>query len=192
MKIYKYVEILEPDCYYGGPDEEILFYCTDKNKDVKIKKHLMSVIDKHRSQKYRQFLENKKYYNARIFYDFQKNILGLISDTNEYFILENALILNKPEYFLSSCSHGHHQFHLANKENEKRNIYLDLKVSKEKFYSYNLKECEYLINENYVTAKTPLNCKINFGNYDLFEKNYLKILNFSKYNSEIKKNPKRI
>ena len=38
MNVYKYVEILEPDSYYGGPDEEILFYCNYKNKDNKIKK----------------------------------------------------------------------------------------------------------------------------------------------------------
>ena len=45
MNIYKYVEILEPDPYYGGPDEEILFYCNDENKDNKIKNHLISVIN---------------------------------------------------------------------------------------------------------------------------------------------------
>ena len=38
MNVYKYVEILEPDSYYDGTDEEILFYCTDENKEKKLMK----------------------------------------------------------------------------------------------------------------------------------------------------------
>ena len=186
MKVYKYVQTLEPDFYYGGPDEEILFYCTDLNKKNKIKEYLISVIDKNRLQKSKEFFKNKKYYNARVFYDFNKNILGLISDTDEYFILENALKLNTPEYFFTSCYKGHHQFYICNVNNENY-TYTSLKLSKEEFYSYNLPECEYYQGERYICAKTPINSEIHYGNYDLFEKKYTNILTKKDYDVEIKK-----
>ena len=186
MNVYKYVEILEPDCYYGGPDEEILFYCNDKNKDNKIKNHLISVINKRRLWKSKEFFEHKSYYNARVFYDFEKNILGLISDKNEYFILENALKLNTPEYFFTSCHKGHHQFYICNVNNENY-THTSLKVSEEKFNSYNLPECEYFKGERYLEAKTPLNQMMHFANYNLFEKDILKTLTSSEYDLEIKK-----
>lgn len=192
MNIYKYVELLIPDSYYGGNDEEILFYCNDKNKDNKIRDYLVSVINEKRLLKSKEFFENKKIYNARVFYDLKKNILGLISDQNEYFILEDALRLNEPnfKYFFSNASHGHHQFHLAI-----RNIttvhyyytYENLKVSKEKFESYNLPECEYLKGERYFQAKTPLKDPIIFANYNLFEKDILKKLTSLEYDLEIEK-----
>ncbi len=186
MKIYKYVEILKPDCYYGGPDEEILFYCTNKNKDNKIKDYLISIINERRLRKSKEFFKHKSNYNARVFYDFKENALGLISDTNEYFILEKALKLNTPEYFFTSCHKGHHQFYICN-INNKNYTYTSLKVSEEKFNSYNLPECEYFKGERYLEAKTPLNQMMNFANYNLFEKDILKTLTSSEYNLEIKK-----
>jgi len=186
MKIYKYVEILEPDCYYDEPDEEILFYCNDKNKNNKIKDYLISVINEHRLWESKEFFEHKSNYNARIFYDFKKNILGLISDKNEYFILENALILNTPEHFFTSCHKGHHQFYICNKNNENY-IHTSLKVSVKKFYSYNLPECEYFRGERYLEAKTPLKQMMHFANYNLFEKDILKTLSSLEYDLEIKK-----
>ena len=192
MKVYKYVQTLEPDSYYGGPDEEILFYCTDLNKKNKIKEYLISVIDENRLQKSKEFFKNKKYYNARVFYDFNKNILGLISDINEYFIFEDALRLNSKnndfEYYFSGCVKGHHQFVVGckNVKTSDRKI-IDLKVSKEKFESYNLSECEYYQGERYICAKTPINSEIHYGNYDLFEKKYTNILTKKDYDVEIKK-----
>ena len=67
MKIYKYIKPLEPDPYYGGPDEEILFYCNDENKDNKIKEHLKTIIDKKRFCDYKHFIYKKKSYNVRVF-----------------------------------------------------------------------------------------------------------------------------
>ena len=186
MNIYKYVQTLEPDCYYGGPDEEILFYCNDKNKDNKIREYLISIINENRLWKSKEFFEHKTHYNARVFYDFEKNILGLISDTNEYFILTNALKLNTPEYFFTSCHKGHHQFYICN-INNKNYTYTSLKVSQEKFNSYNLSECEYFKGERYLEAKTPLSQGISFANYNLFEKDILKSLSPSEYDLEIEK-----
>ena len=192
MNIYKYVQTLEPDCYYGGPDEEILFYCNDKNKNNKIKEYLISVINERRLFESKEFFEHKKHYNVKVFYDFKKNVLGLISDLNEYFILEDALKLNEQntKYFLCNTSHAHHQLHLAIKNVTVYNhcySYKSLKVSKEKFESYNLLECEYFKGKRYLEAKTPLNDKISFANYDLFEKDILKSLSPLEYDLEIEK-----
>ena len=180
MKIYKYVKILEPDCYYGGPDEEILFYCNDKNKDNKIKNYLISSLNKKNLNNIKLFNKNKSYQHCKIFTNETLDIIV-------YFYKNKYTLFDKNKYILSNFYYVNDCFGYigelcitdANKKTGYRNEELQT-ITKDEFKLLKLKEIDYVFNKKYQEVKPMINVYLQKGNYSKFKPTKLEIKDIEK------------
>ena len=117
MNVYKYVKILEPDCYYGGPDEEILFYCTDENKDNKINETLKRCLKKINQHYKLEFEKNKSYQHCEIFTNETIDIIVYFYK-NEYTLFDKSKYSLSNFYYINNC-HGYIEELCITDRNEK-------------------------------------------------------------------------
>ena len=180
MNVYKYVKILEPDCYYGGPDEEILFYCTDENKEKKINE-VLKIKLKEINQHYKlEFEKNKSYQHCEIFTNETLDVIVYFYK-NEYTLFDKSKYsLNKP-YYINDC-HGYIKELSIVDKNEKtgyRDEQLSI-ITENEFKLLKLKEIDYIFNEKYQSVEPAVRVDLKKGNYSKFKPTKLELKDIEK------------
>ena len=180
MNVYKYVEILEPDCYYGGPDEEILFYCNDENKDNKINEFLKTSL-KRTNQNYElEFIKNKSYQHCEIFTNETLDVIVYFYK-NEYTLFDKSKYSLSNFYYINNC-HGYIKELCVADRNEKtgfRNEKLQI-ITESEFKFLKLKEIDYVFNEKYQRVEPTVHVHLTTGNYSKFKPTKLKMKDIEK------------
>ena len=180
MNVYKYVEIVEPDCYYGGPDEEILFYCTDENKEKKINE-VLKIKLKEINQHYKlEFEKNKSYQHCEIFTNETLDVIVYFYK-NEYTLFDKSKYSLSNFYYINNC-HGYIKELCVADRNEKtgfRNEKLQI-ITESEFKFLKLKEIDYIFNEKYQRVEPAVNVHLQNGNYSKFKPTKLKMKDIEK------------
>ena len=175
MNVYKYVKILEPDSYYGGPDEEILFYCTDENKDKKINETLKRCLKKINQHYKLEFEKNKSYQHCEIFTNETLDVIVYLYK-NKYTLFDKNKYSLSNFYYINNC-HGYIKELCIADRNEKtgyRNEELQT-ITEFEFKSLKLKEIEYVFNERCQRVEPAVYVHLTNGNYFKFKPTELKI-----------------
>lgn len=175
MKIYKYVEILEPDSYYGGPDEDILFYCTNENKNAKINMFLVKRLKKINKRYKLKFEKCKNHDHCEIFTNEKLDVIVYFYN-NKYTLFDKSKYSLNGYYYVSNC-HGYiEELHIS--DNNEKSGYRTEKlqtITESEFKSLNLKEIDYVFNEEYQRVKPAVNVHVVMGNYSKFKPTKLRI-----------------
>ena len=173
MNVYKYVKILEPDCYYGGPDEEILFYCTDENKDKKINETLKRCLKKINQHYKLEFEKNKSYQHCEIFTNETLDVIVYFYK-NEYTLFDKSKYSLSNFYYINNC-HGYIKELCVTDRNEKLQI-----ITESEFKFLKLKEIDYVFNEKYQRVEPAVHVHLTTGNYSKFKPTKLKMKDIEK------------
>ena len=175
MNVYKYVKIVEPDCYYGGSDEEILFYCNDENKDKKINDFLKTHL-KNINQHYEvEFEKNKSYQHCEIFTNKTLDIIVYFYK-NKYTLFDKSKYSLSNFYYINNC-HGYIKELCIVDRNVKtgyRNEELQT-ITETEFKSLKLKEIGYIFNEKCQRVEPAVHVHLINGNYSKFKPTKLEI-----------------
>lgn len=165
MKYYKYVT-KEDDIY----DEEILFYCHDKNKDYKIKNYLSNTIKEINLYNEKQFYKHKETHSGKVFKNKDTTIVVYYRN-NQYLKVDLNKLPKSDCWYLNDIEYSY----IPLTDNRK---YVDVTlpfITEKEFKELKLKEVNYILKNNFVIPDIEISFERYIGNYSNFKPKKLTI-----------------